>query len=402
MENDDRFYGHLRRMVLIDKTIFLEATSEIEDSFSGRADILFSGLHRFFLESSKMIRNALKLFEEGHFDAAFYSVRSALELARIVTYFSDQEKIRESPQYQNWTSGGRFPFDSAIRKELEKSGGAYLEVKEALPDFFIEQDKLLRTIQKYIHKQGYKSFYDRGFTNQEQEARREKEITSTFKQFIKNSLAEIALLRLCIDPFPLLLRDERATHKIHFQSLTSPFNNDFVLKIIGQENVDGYQSTKFYQSHLNHLQGNEELTEATYSLINDQYYNRKDFPEIQQQLHLLSASDLAAVKVFNSSTKISHVYMMDGLLWYFSDVQSHRKSMSFSSEVLTRMRSTEPRINTPYDQAYLSYLPDDNDGEAWIQHNEVLTKEEMSNLQDIFNQWGSASYSARSDQMQFK
>ena len=87
MDNNSRFYHHLQPLALKEKDSFLWATSEIEQSFTGRIDILTSGLHTFFLESSKLLRNSIKLYEDGIFDAAFYSVRSALELARIVAHF---------------------------------------------------------------------------------------------------------------------------------------------------------------------------------------------------------------------------------------------------------------------------------------------------------------------------
>lgn len=382
MNENAYYYNHLKKNILKDKKIFLRATSDIEGSFTGRIDVM--GLHIFFLESSKLIRNAIKLYEEGTFDAAFYSIRSALELARIVTYFSNENEPQNSEIYRSWKKGGEFPFDATIRKDLEASGSVYAEIREALRDFFDAQKNLLLFVQKYIHKQGYKTFYERGFTNPERERNRQKIIADDFYQFLKETLAQIAFLRLCIDPFPILLRDSRAMYKVHFQTMTSPFSDDFVAKIIGEDNVERFCTTEYYVSHLTHFENNEQLSEEAYTLINNQYYNRKDWPIIQRQMHLLSKNDSIAVKIFNLSIKFANIYMFGGLLWYFSDVNSIRDITSFSSDTLLQAKNSETKINFKYDDAYLSCFIF-NDDNLWIEHNEPLNSLDISKIENTLS-----------------
>jgi len=383
MNNDDYFYNHLKLNILKDKDIFLWATHDIEGSFTGRFDILTSGLHRFFLESSKLIRNAIKLYEEGIFDAAFYSVRSALELARVVTYLSNENDLKDNELYKSWRQGGKFPFDSTIRKQLESSGNVYTEILSVLRDFFDDQKSLLTSIQKYIHKQGYKTFYERGLVVADKEKIRQEIIADNFYQFLKGSLTEIAFLRLCIDPFPIILRDTRVMYKIHFQGMTEPFSDNFVTKIIGEDKIEKYCTTESYLSTFNYFNDNEQLSEEAHTLINNQYYDRKDWPIIEKQTHLLSKKDVTAIKIFNLSDKIANIYMLGGWQWYFSDVNSLRNGIRFSSQSLLDVKDSDIKINTKYDEAYLSYFYNFDDDGLWIEHNNPLIDIDIFNIEKV-------------------
>lgn len=383
MSKSDWRYAHLQSNILADKDIFLRSTNDIEGSFTGRIDILTSGLHRFFLESSKLIRNAIKLYEEGVFDAAFYSVRSSVELARIVAYFSNENEPRDSEIYKSWRVGDKFPFDAAIRKELEASGNVYTEIHEVLGDFFADQKERLAAAQKYIHKQGYRTFYERGFTSPDREKRRQEIIAKDFYEFLKGALAEIAFLRLCIDPFPILLRDSRVMYKIHSQMMTDPFSDDFVTKVIGEEKIERFCTTEYYLSHLKYFEDNEQASEQIQTLINNQYYNRKDWPVVERQMHLLSGNDKTAVKIFNLSNKIANIYMLGGFLWYFGDVNSLRQNTGFSTENLLKVKDSDIKVNSKYEEAYLSYFPDFHDDGLWVEHNEPLNEQDIAELQKV-------------------
>lgn len=383
MNKNDYFYNHLKTNNLKDKDVFLRATHDIECSFTGRVDMLTSGLNVFFVESSKLIRNAINLYEQGIFDAAFYSVRSALELARVVTYFSNENDLGDSELYRSWRQGGKFPFDSTVRKQLEDSGNVYMEILSILRDFFENQKNRLASIQKYIHKQGYKTFYERGFIVAEREKRRQEIIADDFYQFLKGTLIEIAFLRLCIDPFPILLRDSRVMYKVHFQGMTEPFSDVFVTKIIGKDKIEKYCTTQLYLSTFNYFNDNEQLSEEAYALINNQYYDRKDWPIIEKQIHLLSKKDVIAIKIFNLSGKIANVYMLGGWQWYFSDVNSLRDGTRFSSQSLLDVKDSDVKINTKYEGAYLSYFSDFDDDGLWVEHNIPLTKIDICGIEKM-------------------
>ena len=377
---DEWHYRHLSANTLVNKDSILSVSENIDDSFSGRVDIM--GLHRFFMEAACMIRNAVSQYEQGFIDAAFYSVRSALELARIIAYFSNQNQPLESDIYKKWVQGGKFPYDSKVRTLLADISSVYSEVREALSDFFNEQDERLKQANKYIHKQGYKTFYMQDGLRPDLKEFRKHTTNKLFSDFITNSTIEIAFLRLCIDPFPILLQDEAVMYKIHFQSMTFPFSSN-TIDFIGQDNIEKYRSTEFYKSHVENYANNEDLCEEAYSVINDEYYDRQAWCKIKSQLGLLSVNDQIAVLVFNVSKVISDIYFYSGFAHYFSNVHSSNGTMrGFDSQDLDKVRKSEIKANTQYYKSYMSYFSY-GDNECWVEHNRRLTVKQIGQINRV-------------------
>lgn len=377
---DDYYYKHLIPRDLENRELFLRAISDIENSFTGRFDVM--SLHIFFTEASSLLKNSIKQYELGFFDSAFYSIRSALEIARIVAYFSSQEQPANSDIYKQWISGGKFPYDVKVKALLQNTSDVYGEVREALSEFFDTQDDMLKKVQKYIHKQGYRTFYtDRSF-KQEERVFIFDTTNKLFSEFLASSIAEIAILRLCIDPFPLLLRDEVVMYKIHFQSITEPYS-DKTIELIGNNLISKYKNTEFYKSHLSSFSNNEELKEATYSLINDEYYDRNDYSVIKKQFHLLSLDEQMAVKLFNTYDEITKVYFQGGWIWYFSNTKSLRTKTDFNSQSLITVKNSVTKINSDYDGVFLSYFITNHGEDVWLEHNKKLSKKLIKSIHAV-------------------
>lgn len=375
-------YRHLKTNTLINRDDILDVSENIDNSFSGRIDIW--GLHIFFVEAACMIRNAVYQYEKGFTDAAFYSVRSALELARVVTYFSSQSCPLKSDTYRSWAQGEKFPFDSKVKALLINAGSAYSEIREVLSDFFEMQDDRLKRANKYIHKQGYKTFYTQSTIQPDLEKARRHAANELFTDFITNSVIEIALLRLCVDPFPVLLQDESVMHKIHFQSVTFPFAEK-TINFIGTDKIEKYRSTMFYKSHTEMYASNEDLCEEAYELMNDEYYNRNSWQKIKPQLNLLSINDQLAVLIFNLSKAISDIYFYGGFAHYFSDVHSANGTIrGFDSRDLRRVKESKAKCNVQYQKAYMSYFSY-NDTECWIEHNYKFTEQQIQGVHKIID-----------------
>jgi hypothetical protein len=125
------------------------------------------------------------------------------------------------------------------------------------------------------------------------------------------------------------------------------------------------------------------LSEEAHVLINNQYYDRKDWLTIEKQIHLLSKKDAAAIKIFNLSDKIANIYMLGGWHWYFSNVNSLRDGTKFSSQSLLDVKSFDVKINTKYEESYLSYFSDFDDDGLWIEHNTLLTEADIFGIEKI-------------------
>lgn len=378
----DYYYQYLTPRKLENRELFLSASNDIENSFTGRLDVM--SLHIFFTEASSLLKNSVRQYEEGFFDSAFYSIRSALEIARIIAYFSIQEQPTDSDIYKKWISGSKFPYDNQVKTLLQDTSGVYGEVRNALSDFFDSQDERLKKVQKYIHKQGYRTFYtQRSFKQEEREFVLET-TNKLFIEFLTSSITEIAILRLCVDPFPVLLRDEQVMYKIHFQSVTEPYS-DKTIDLIGDDLIAKYKTTEFYVSHLDNFSKNEKLEEATYSLINDEYYDRNDWSIIEKQFHLLSFYEQTAVRLFNAYDEIVKVYFQGGWSWYFSNIESLRTKTGFDSRVLDIVKKSTPKVNTDYDGVFLSYFVTNDNEDVWLEHNKKLSKERVKIIEKVLS-----------------
>lgn len=128
------YYRHLEKENIENKEQLLGVINNIDDSFTGRSDVM--SLHVFFMESANMLKNSIKQFELGFFDAAFYSVRSAVEISRVLVRVSIEDVPIESELYQKWINLQRFPFDGNIKQQLKEMNLVYEEIRCSFSDFF--------------------------------------------------------------------------------------------------------------------------------------------------------------------------------------------------------------------------------------------------------------------------
>lgn len=121
---------------------------------------------------------------------------------------------------------------------------------------------------KYVHKQGYSSFY----TTQRyswSDCREDKvylQIVSDFKETLKVAIGAVAMYRLAIDPLPIILMDvELMMHSRDF--VTRPYSEEFVDKYIGLKNIELYKQTEIYQDYKEYLMSQDKQNEAVFNII---------------------------------------------------------------------------------------------------------------------------------------
>jgi hypothetical protein len=110
--------------------------------------------NNFLAESVELLKHAFFLYEEGYFDCAFYSVRQSIENINNMLF-----STIDSDNYKLWRDKARFPSDKMVKEQLNQKNDGYNEIKTAIPDFFAKYDDLLKQANKYIHKQGFDTFY---------------------------------------------------------------------------------------------------------------------------------------------------------------------------------------------------------------------------------------------------
>ena len=181
---------------------YLEDLNDLRFSNSG----MLAEVNPFFFvnEACQLLANSVKLFELGYFDCAFYSVRQAIELSLSGLYlFSNPEKMKG---WRNLEKGFEL---KTIVPELKVGKAEFAEIKELFSDFFEKLAEEKKLMNKYVHKQGYKSlYYHYNGINAHGKPERIATLTKDFETILHDTITAVALYRLVIDPYPILMLDE--------------------------------------------------------------------------------------------------------------------------------------------------------------------------------------------------
>lgn len=108
----------------------------------------------FFNEACQCLKNSINLFQQGFFDCAFYQMRQSLETSIGTLYLTSQpEEMDRWKCLETGFENGR------MVKWLVANEDTFSKMKELMAPFFdkIREDQLV--MNKYVHKQGYQSFY---------------------------------------------------------------------------------------------------------------------------------------------------------------------------------------------------------------------------------------------------
>ncbi len=376
---DDISMNKLHKFNLPDADEYIYAINNIQMATTGFINAMES--NKFFAEACQMIINAIRLYQDGYFDCAFYSLRQSIELS-IGTIF-----LNANPdKYRNWNKLEKGFESGNMARYLADNEPTFKEVREKLCDYFDNLHELKKQIDKYVHKQGYKSFHI-SFQRVcgDLLIQKEKALLKLFEKSLRACIGAVAIYRLIIDPMPLVLSDENLMMRSG-DFITEPYSIKFITEYIGEDIVEKLKTTQTYSDIESWLLANEKQNPTTFTLIHYQGFNRADFLELSSQLHLCSFYDRIAVGLFMCSTKISQVFL-DGIFWYWSEVKSNRIGgpVMGASYYEDLFKNFSGDCNLPYDNVFISRFTL-LDKVHYIEHNEVLSDEEISIINVLFSE----------------
>lgn len=328
----------------------------------------------FFDEACQLIINAIKLFQLGYFDCAFYSLRQSIETSIGIIYLTANPNKED--EWKTLLSG----FESGKMTDwLKNNEPTFMDIREKMHSFFDNVWNVQKRMNKYIHKQGYASFYQvtRNPFLVQQKGTSESQIIMDFEYYLKLCIGAVAIYRLAIDALPVVLMDEDIRLRTG-DLITEPYSQEFVDTYIGSENIEAFKTTKIYKDFYESLHRNEKQKDAVYDLIHFQYYNREKMDDYMAQLHLCSFTDRIAMCLYTISVKISHVFV-DGIHWYHSDVKSSNNDKSITvglSYFEDFFSDTENDFNKCYYNVFLSRCQI-NGNYTYFEHNEMLSANEI-------------------------
>ena len=206
------------------------------------------------------------------------------------------------------------------RLELKIGKEEYAEIIDLFSDFFqrIKNEKTL--MNKYVHKQGYKSlyyYYNSIYAHGKTD--RITLLTKDFETILHDTITAVALYRLVIEPFPILMLDEDIVSRMP-DLIAEPFSRGFIDKYIPDDFVDRYKESKIYKGYYDYFKAKPAQNEAVYDLIHYKLFERKDYNLVKEQKELLSLHDMEAVDLFMISPKIGTI-IIDGCLDYSSETK---------------------------------------------------------------------------------
>ena len=125
---------------------YLFAINQIQNATTGFVNVIES--NQFFIEACQCLINAINLFQQGYFDAAFYMLRQSIETSIGTLYLvSNKEKM------DNWNNLEKGFEKGKMVDWLNNHEESLIEMKKCMADFFTRIDKDQKIMNKYVHKQ---------------------------------------------------------------------------------------------------------------------------------------------------------------------------------------------------------------------------------------------------------
>ncbi|MBQ7718055.1 MAG: teicoplanin resistance protein VanZ [Clostridia bacterium] len=369
---------HVRPMLLPNKEQYYIDLLNIEHSWSGRLDTNIG--NTFVMEAEQQLVNAIELFEQGYFDCAYYSLRSAVDMSTTMVFLADMPDSERDNYLEAWKSTMDFPMQGQMIKELSRNGSVFTDMLEKMPEFFSNSKKLSAELNKYVHKQGLQHFYvsRNHLMNQEKS---QAPFIEIFEKYLQRCIGVVAVMRLAIDPFPILLMDEEILYRC-FDSMTDPYSDEFVDKYIGTSTIERYKRTEMYIATYDSFISEEKKNDAVFNVMKYQYIDSRRLDEIFSQLHLLPKDDIISVLLVAADEKVIKVYCHNCFLRYFTDKESNRKAMSWSGLDFKKFSEAKNPMNQIYDESYISvyYF---GDTFYFVEHNELLSEVEVNRIAEF-------------------
>lgn len=341
--------------------------------FSGLIDKNFCNY--FMSESVELLKHAIFLYEDGYFDCAFYNVRQSIENLNNMLYLADNQE-----ELKVWKAKKRFPPDNKIKEFLQKTNKSYDEIKNTIPEVFDNYQRILQKANKYIHKQGYDTFY----INVKHQCNITSNRTDLFVMFLKSAIQILLLMNIILDPLSFALIDENVNRYIHFDSATETIPKNIVDNIFEFNIIDRIKQTQFYQDFIGFFLEKEILNEGTFDVIHYQYFDTNKLQEIESQSHLLDIKGLLCLSILKTGAMISHIYFNDDFTGYFTNIKSKHNYDGYSSNQFDRYIIGNGPKNVMWNNTFISvykFL----DTYVILQHDDRLDDILLAEFQNIID-----------------
>lgn len=347
---------YLRPVKIENKEYYYSLIYEISESLTSGiiVDLFHSNkINMIITEAGQSLANSIRLYELGYFDDAYYSMRSAIELATIMLDVGDNEYEKMVNNMNLFSNKEYRNFRASTLRYLKDNGIEFRDVANRMPNFVNEINNTCIKLNNFVHKTGFDNFY--GIRNYYNENFHKKQLDD-FENNLISSIRIVAIMRLVIDPFPLLLADE----EIYYRSpniMTYPFNEK-LLEVMGEGSVAEFKNTDVYKSYEEELMKLEKRNQEVNAVVMANYIDLDNLENIYLQKHLLNDHELKYVDIASCSEKIILIISDNGFSRYSTSSNTHE---ILCNHIDINLKDLSENFNIKYDSIYVSILQHSKD-----------------------------------------
>lgn len=347
---------YLKPVEIENKEFYYSLIYEISESLTSGiiVDLFHSNkINMIITEACQSLANSIRLYELGYFDDAYYSMRSAIELATIMLDVGDNEYEKMVNNMNLFSNKEYRNFRASTLRYLKENGIEFRDVANKMPNFVNEINNTCIKLNSFVHKTGFDNFY--GIRNYYNENFHKKQLDD-FENNLISSIKIVAIMRLVIDPFPLLLADE----EIYYRSpniMTYPFNEK-LLEVMGEESIAEFKNTDVYKSYEEELMKLEKRNQEVNNIVMADYIDLDNLENIYLQKHLLNHHELKYVDIASCSEKIILIISDNGFSRYSTSSNTHEILCNHTD---INLKDSSENFNIKYDSIYVSILQHSKD-----------------------------------------
>lgn len=347
---------YLKPVEIENKEFYYSLIYEISESLTSGiiVDLFHSNkINMIITEACQSLANSIRLYELGYFDDAYYSMRSAIELATIMLDVGDNEYEKMVNNMNLFSNKEYRNFRASTLRYLKENGIEFRDVANKMPNFVNEINNTCIKLNSFVHKTDFDNFY--GIRNYYNENFHKKQLDD-FENNLISSIRIVAIMRLVIDPFPLLLADE----EIYYRSpniMTYPFNEK-LLEVMGEESIAEFKNTDVYKSYEEELMKLEKRNQEVNNIVMADYIELDNLENIYLQKHLLNHHELKYVDIASCSEKIILIISDNGFSRYSTSSNTHEILCNHTD---INLKDSSENFNIKYDSIYVSILQHSKD-----------------------------------------
>lgn len=347
---------YLKPVEIENKEFYYSLIYEISESLTSGiiVDLFHSNkINMIITEACQSLANSIRLYELGYFDDAYYSMRSAIELATIMLDVGDNEYEKMVNNMNLFSNKEYRNFRASTLRYLKENGIEFRDVANKMPNFVNEINNTCIKLNSFVHKTGFDNFY--GIRNYYNENFHKKQLDD-FENNLISSIRIVAIMILVIDPFPLLLADE----EIYYRSpniMTYPFNEK-LLEVMGEESIAEFKNTDVYKSYEEELMKLEKRNQEVNNIVMADYIDLDNLENIYLQKHLLNHHELKYVDIASCSEKIILIISDNGFSRYSTSSNTHEILCNHTD---INLKDSSENFNIKYDSIYVSILQHSKD-----------------------------------------